>query len=244
METAVFHSVNSSLLFYRDGCGILVDGIHRGREQSFSEMAPGQVRDLKRREGIFRITGSFIFTHTHPDHYDKELLEAALAAGAAEVYGPEVAGQNVTSELIGDEIYRVKLKGGTLYAKRTLHDGKTYEESNHQSFLLRMGDETFFIAGDAHLTGKDCPAFMAMAGGHVTAGFFNLYQLWSQDGVEFLREMAPDRAFINHLPFKEDDDYNYYRLTRQVLRRLPDDVVRPEMLEPMIWIGGAADGLS
>ena len=38
METVIFHAGNAGLFFYRDGTGILIDGIYDGGEVGMSPM--------------------------------------------------------------------------------------------------------------------------------------------------------------------------------------------------------------
>lgn len=130
--------------------------------------------------------------------------------------------------------------GAYILARDTRHDGARYREDPHQSYLIRMGGERFFVAGDAALRRADAADFAGFYPEPVSAAFCNLYQLASPEGLDFLRALAPERIFLYHLPFQADDRYHYRQLARQAARACPADLPRPERLEHMAWVDGRA----
>ena len=243
MHTAIFHGVNSSLFFFQE-TGTLVDGLHRGKEVHFSLMPPEELHQLEQHSGIFGHLDNILFTHLHIDHYDRRLLEqAADIIPRPLIYGPELELTNTAVQPLGDGLYQVPLRGAVLYAKNTVHDGAEFARDPHQSLLLEIGEERFFIAGDAKFLPQEAELFLKLSGGNITAGFFNLYQFWSPESVAFMQALAPERLFLNHMPVKEDDPFGYHRLSRQIIRRLPPELGRPELLENMAWVDGRAPKL-
>ena len=241
MNTCIFHSVNSGLYFWDGLAGLLVDGIHAGGEQGFSPMPAFLAGQLARRAGLFAHTDGVLFTHLHGDHFLRtglrHLLDTQPRPG---VYGPELPETRASIRPIRPGLCRVQLAGAYILAKDTVHDGEVFRNEPHQSYLIRMGGETFFIAGDAALTPEDAAAFSGFYGGEVDAGFFNLYQLSSPQGRDFLRILRPRRIFLEHLPFQKDDRFHYRSLARQAARSLPGDLPRAEILPHMSWIDGKA----
>ncbi len=241
MDIRIFHSVNSGLYFWDGIAGLLVDGIHSGKEKGFSSMPEFLAGQLAKRKGLFEHTDGVLFTHQHPDHFQRRGLKYLLDKPKCPcVYGPALPETHALIRFIRSDMCRVQMSGAYILAKDTVHDGQKFHDDPHQSFLIRMGGETFFIAGDAALTAKDAADFAGFYGGDVDAGFFNLYQLASPCGQDFLRILRPKRVFLIHLPFKEDDCFHYCSLARQVARNFPTDLPKVEILAHMSWVDGKA----
>ena len=241
MNTCIFHSVNSGLYFWDGMAGLLVDGIHAGREEGFSPMPEFLAGQLARGTGLFSHLDGVLFTHLHGDHFQRQgLLRLLGRPDPPAVYGPGLVENRASIRPIRPGMCRVQMAGAYILARDTVHDGARYRGDPHQSYLIRMGGETFFIAGDAALTAEDGAAFAGFYGGPVDGGFFNLYQLASPQGQDFLRILRPRRIFLIHLPFREDDQYRHRSLARQVARSLPGDLPRAEILPHMAWLDGKA----
>ncbi|MEI3340395.1 MAG: hypothetical protein V8R80_11015 [Eubacterium sp.] len=58
----------------------------------------------------------------------------------------------------------------------------------------------------------------------------------SDTGREFIRELNPERVFIYHLPFEEDDTYCTYAACNSALKCYPDDLPKIEVMKHMAWI--------
>lgn len=241
MDTYLFHSVNSGLYFWDGMAGLLVDGIHDGQEQGFSPMPAFLSGQLARRAGLFAHTDGLLFTHLHRDHFQRAgMLRLLNRPESCSVYGPGLSESQASIRPIRSGMCRVQMAGAYVLAKDTVHEGEKFRQDRHQSYLIRMGGETFFIAGDAVLTAEDALAFDGFYGKEVEAGFFNLYQLAAPQGQEFLRILQPKRVFLIHLPFREDDRFHYRSLAWQVVRQLPQDLPPVEILPHMAWIDGRA----
>lgn len=243
MRTQIFHSVNSGLFFWDGRDGLLVDGIHQGGQGGFSAMPDILSTQLRRGSGLFAHLTGVLFTHLHSDHFDAGGLGTLLQARPQlPVYGPGLSGP-VLMRPIRPGLCSVRMGGSYILAKDTLHDGGPYRDTPHQSYLLRMGGESLFIAGDAALRSADAADFSSFYGAPVTAGFFNLYQLASPEAQAFIRTLAPGRVFLYHLPFQKDDRYHYHQLAQQVLRTYPPTLPKVEPLGHMAWLDGQAADL-
>lgn len=241
MNTRIFHSVNSGLYIWDGIAGLLVDGIHDGPEQGFSPMPAFLAGQLAAQAGLFAHVDGLLFTHLHKDHFQRtgvhRLLNGPLPPT---VYAPGFPEQFASIRHIRPGMCRIQMAGAYVLAKDTVHDRAQYQKDAHQSYLIRMGGETFFIAGDAALTEEDAHAFEGFYGREVEAAFFNLYQLASPGGQAFLRILNPRRVFLIHLPFREDDRFSYRSLARQTVKHLPADLPKVEILPHMAWIDGRA----
>lgn len=232
MKTCIFHSVNSGLYFRSETGGILVDGLHDGRSEGFSQM-PSDLTDM-----LPPIDG-LLFTHLHPDHFSRKATADLLNRNPfLSVYGPCLSESNVKAKKLLSGLSEVFLPGASVFSLPTVHDGERFKNDPHLSYMLRIWDETFFIAGDAVLSVHDAEKFRDFCRQGVTAAFFNLYQLSSEQYKNFLRILEPTRIFLYHLPFKDDDIYNYGKLAKQIVRAIPE----AEILRQMSWIDGREPG--
>lgn len=239
MTTEIFHSVNAGLYFWNGGKGVLVDGIHRGIEEGLSLMPEFLVGQLHQRAGLFAHLDLLLFTHLHPDHYDPQLT-AQLRRNQPQlpVLGPELQQGDVLVRPIRAGLRQARARGICLLAEDTEHDGAAFQGTPHQSYLLDLNGEIFFIAGDAALCPSDAEDLRDFYGRPVAGAFFNLYQLASPGGQDFIRRLAPERVFLYHLPFPQDDSCHYRQLARQAVKRYPGDLPPVEQLQHMAWLDG------
>ena len=243
MELCIFHSVNSGLYLWDGMAGLMIDGIHDGREFGASPMPAFLVKQLELHSGLFAHTDGVLFTHMHGDHFQRQGLHRLMSGGTPcqpALYGPGLPESQARIRPIRSGLLRIQVAGAYILAKDTRHDGRRFSNTSHQSYFIRMGGETVFIAGDAALTEEDAASFDGFYGGGVDAGFFNVYQLLSPGGQAFIRRLRPKRVFLEHLPFPEDDKYNYWQLARQVERHFPVDLPQAEILPLMSWLDGKA----
>ena len=241
MFTAVFHSVNAMLYFYAQGHGLLVDGAHGGYPEGFSN-PPSQLQcQLRRRTGLFSHVDTLLFTHLHPDHFDASALDAILEASPApRVYGPGLDRCSIPVRPVSAGITGLSDPPFQVLAINTVHDGASFSCVPHRSYLLSCGEECFFIGGDAVLGLPQADLLAQMDHPPVTAAFLNPYQLSSSGGQAFLRALSPQRVFLYHLPFPNDDRYGFYPLARQALRNDPADLPRADFLPQIEWLDTCA----
>ena len=241
MNTAIFHSVNSGLYFWDGRDGLLIDGIHRGPETGCSSTPPSLRRQLEEGSGLFAHLTGLLFTHLHGDHFDPEGTARLLALRPElALYSPESRWGAVSPEAIPGGL-RLTMGGIHIYARNTVHEGRAFQDTPHQSYLICLGGERFFVAGDGILTREDAAFFLAQGGG-AEAGFLNPYQLLSPSCQEFLELFRPGRILLIHLPFPEDDRFRYWDLARQALGRLPSHLPPAELFPNMTWLDGRPAG--
>lgn len=239
MQTNIFHTVNAGLYLWNGTHGLLIDGVHDGYEEGFSLMPEFLYKNLQHHTGLFGHIDSVLFTHFHPDHFQpagyRWLTEIPDPPA---VYGPGLLRRCSQIRCIAPSVFYIEMPGYQIYAKDTLHECEKFRDVRHQSFLIQSESEKIFVAGDAVLTLEDALEFQKACPGKITAAFFNLYQLASEEGYQFIKQMQPERVFLYHLPFKEDDRFNYRKLARQIVKNTPPQVQKAEILTHMSWIDG------
>ena len=132
---------------------------------------------------------------------------------------------------------RLHIKNAEIIARRTIHDGgEPWKNDPHETFLVKMGNEAFFVAGDGVLGVEDAAAFRRYAY-HIDIAFVNLYQLGSERGMKCIHTLDADRIVLYHLPEQEDDTCHYWMIGMQAVERFTgiygEDV---EIPEHMAWI--------
>lgn len=235
MNTKIFHTVNAGLYLWGAETGILVDGLHRGKEIGFSDTPTQVLEQLKLGQDMFDESHlhAVVFTHNHSDHYDQASVSVCADQLPSTVF---FSPQHVQRGPVQDACDSIFFGHAVLTMFPTLHDGVLFENDPHCSFMISMGSERFFIAGDAILNEDLGRIISQLYGGVVTGAFFNLYQLASKESQSFLQYLRPERIFLYHLPFIEDDNYAYSHLAEKIVRRLPEEFPRVEILPHMAWI--------
>ena len=70
MELQIYHSVNEGLYLWNGTSGLLIDGLHRGREIGFSDTSEQYICMMRQGRSFFAKPNDLLFTHIHEDHYD------------------------------------------------------------------------------------------------------------------------------------------------------------------------------
>ena len=73
MELQIYHSVNEGLYLWNGTSGLLIDGLHRGREIGFSDTSEQYICMMRQGRSFFAKPNDLLFTHIHEDHYDQAL---------------------------------------------------------------------------------------------------------------------------------------------------------------------------
>lgn len=218
MKLQIYHTVNAGLYLWNGRSGLMIDALHGGKRTGFSNTPDRYLGMMKRREQFFGQANDLLFTHTHEDHYDEELVNLFLEQNPDSlIYGPGLDRGEVKSLLLIKDICRIKMRDYIIYAFPTEHDGKAYAGVPHYSYLIRSGVQSLWVSGDAVLTPdladkvrEVCPDEQ------ILAAFVMVYQLGSRTGREFLRKLSPENIYLYHLPYKEDDTFHYYRMAEDV----------------------------
>lgn len=218
MKLQIYHTVNSGLYFWNGKSGLLIDGLHTGKEAGFSNTAERYIQMIEKKEGFFGQMNDLLFTHTHRDHYNKKLADRFLERNPDSfIYGPGLDKKRVQSVLLEKGIWQIRMRDYIIYVFETKHDGKIYEEVPHYSYLVQAGGQRLWVGGDAILMpalADKVKDLCASAGCY--AAFVMVYQPGSRLGREFLRNLLPENIYLYHLPYREEDGFCYYHMAECV----------------------------
>ena len=236
MKTRIFHTVNAGLYFESKNTRLLVDGLHSDAEEGFSALPPLLAEQLAAGTGLFFDLDGLVFTHLHGDHFDGDLVRAALALPhAPALLGPVPEGEGFSLPLRG--LRREILGDFTLTFIPSTHDGERYVHIPHHSLLLEAGAERFFLAGDACLDPALLEQVLALSGeGPLTAAFVNPLQLLSDTGRDFLAGLGAERIHVIHIPFPEDDVFQFASSTRWAVKSASARLQGLDIPEHMQWL--------
>ena len=184
----VYYLKNCGLFFTTTTDGILVDGLFE-KYKNFDGLSNKMVKDILHLTPPFNTLHATLFTHKHPDHYSKELL-------------------NQCHFKRSNTFYHLK-------SFEIAHLPGPVSKITHQVFFLTINHTTFFISGDANpvqcyrkLSKLNLPK--------VDYTFINPFFLKVKPGRQFLNLLNAKQNFIYHLPSNLNDDiFGYYEMIQK-----------------------------
>ena len=177
-----------------------------------------------------------LFTHSDEDHFCQEQLKKAEQLFPhMTVYGPELTVKNVEPFLTAPGLTEFDIGGCRVWAADTIHDGDRYRDVPHCSYFLEMDGQTVFIAGDGSDLGELKKRYARLLPKHVDVVFVNLYQAFAQNVHQFIRDFTASRIYLYHLPFRQDDCYQFWMQAGQAVRSFPSDLPPLKILTHMNW---------
>ena len=135
MELQIYHSVNEGLYLWNGTSGLLIDGLHRGRETGFSDTSEQYICMMRQGRSFFAKPNDLLFTHIHEDHYNQALVDEFQQRYPGRiVYAPGLDKDNIQPVVLEHGIARMQIEEYEVYAFTTVHDGKIYEDEPHCSY--------------------------------------------------------------------------------------------------------------
>lgn len=239
LPLSIYHTVTCGLYLHHHNTGILIDGIHTGQKYGFSDMPPALLAAIQTGQAPFDKLDALLFTHLHPDHFNRRLLAQTLERRTdkhLDVYGQQLDNSTLAPETVAPGLSVINIGTARVILMDLIHDGPDFKDVPNQSLLVVWEDAAIFVAGDSTLTEADAQRLRSYYQTPIDAAFLNAYQLGSRLGHGFIRKIAPRNLYLYHLPFEKDDQYGIYTLSKNALRRFPDDLPRPKIPEHMAWI--------
>ncbi|MGE4276459.1 MAG: hypothetical protein AB7E30_04675 [Lawsonibacter sp.] len=245
-NTYLYCLSNSGLYLYRQGTGLLIDGLYgRGPYQCFSPFPEALHRQMLSGEGLFAHLGGLVFTHTHGDHCDGDLLYYLRhARPELSVYGYGLEGNTPAGRTLAQGIRKLRIGPFSITALDAVHEqagggcDKTLFDLPNCMLLLETGAERILLTADAILGRRE--AELVRRFGNLDLVFCNPMQLATDEKCEFFQRISMKRLLLTHLPAPEDDRYCYWSLARQECRNRVFGAVRPELARQMSWLDGVA----
>lgn len=240
MKLRIYHTVNEGLYLWNGRSGLLIDALHGGVSEGFSDMPEKYKKLMMEKKSFFRETNDLLFTHLHDDHYDAGLVELfAQLNPSSYFYGPGLDKNNVSVVKSDNHFDYMKMRDYQIYAFDTEHDGKQYAGYPHRSYLIECGEERIWISGDALFSEKLADdVCRACDGKTIDRAFVNVYQIGSRNNLNFLQAIAPKDIYLYHLPYPEDDKSRYYHPAKGCISRCSRMGIEVKMLKQDSFIEG------
>jgi L-ascorbate metabolism protein UlaG (beta-lactamase superfamily) len=234
MKLRIYHTVNEGLYIWNGKSGLLIDALHGGREAGFSATPDRYIQMMRKRQGFFGQSNDLLFTHTHGDHYDPQLVREFLEINPdSSIYAPGLDSSNMQPVVLEEGIGRLQIREYTIYVVTTEHDGKQYAGYPHVSYLICWEGQSLWISGDALLVPELAERIRQVSGQtRVDAAFVMIYQAGSKEGRTFLEQLSPERIYLYHLPYAEEDPYHYHRTAGLVVEKCKRKNLSVTILQP------------
>lgn len=234
MKPDVFGTVNAGLYFWNGKTGLFIDAIHKGKEIGFSDTPEEIIDQMINHKGIFGRKNDYLFTHTHEDHFDKELLNICRQEYPdCFISGPDEGMSNLTPVIVQDGVYELRIRDYHIWVFRTQHDGKQFCDCVCYAYLVEADNNNCLVCSDAILNMELLWRIRNRCVGKVDKIFLNLYQLSSKVGRNFLHVLDPGELWLYHLPYKQDDLYHYWKLAAECTNRYAGEIQNVKVAHPM-----------
>ncbi len=226
----VFHTINSGLVFSDKQSAVIIDGFHGGSGQGNSNTP-----DLLFQQDYISTLPddiSICFTHRHIDHYDRKFMQKFLSVC------PDT--RVLYEEIIHDDVLPSRERAisievnpkFSIHAFSSAHQGPQSMQTPHYCYLVSNVGIKYFVCGDAQLDRQLVTSVSSISGGSVTAAFVNVYHLGTEAERKLLRALNPEVIYIYHLPWPEEDRFNYRRIADKEVSEL-QDTYNLKILQPI-----------
>ena len=234
-------AANAGVLLAYRGRKLLVDGLFHAENIPFSNLPPETLRALYGGRPPYDGIDYLLFTHGHPDHFSREMLEEYLAetpvkgvllppsrkpahvqfeqelrargvpCGAAPLSGP--------TEITLEPDLRVR-------SIPTRHLDRKFWDVPHAALLLTLGTKRLLFTGDTDYTAETCPTLPPLRAVFLNPLFFHAYC----SGKFFHGRFPTETICVYHVPFPEDDAYHVQELLARDLTRCSPENCSVEIL--------------
>ncbi len=230
----IYHSVNSGLYFSNGTNGLLIDGLHNGLKEGFSKTPSSMWTDLTARNGWFQGHTDLLFTHHHPDHYDRDLVASFTSQSPqSSVYVPSTYARHCQVSHVTPHVRSIQLQGFQVQGFTSSHEGALYRQTPHLVYLIAHQGQHYLVTGDAILdTALSCRLAPYLPP-QLHAIFVNPYQMRQPTKDAFFSQLSFQNLYLCHLPYPQDDRYRFCAMAQQVIARNRTIYPQLKQLSPM-----------
>ena len=201
-------SANAGVCIQVEQHRIWVDALHSQQQPGFSAVSAEMFSKVLGCEE-FKDPNYICVTHCHPDHYDAQMVEAAMERyPEAKLCLPSV------------DTPKVECEGFCLEFIRLPHEGAQYANVLHYGILITVEGKHILLPGDC----ETASATLAQAIGEkqIDLAILNFPWVTLSKGRNFLNQiLKPKHTLLCHLPF-EADDVSGFRASAQRNAQLMD----------------------
>ena len=212
-------SANAGVSLVLGQTRVWIDVLHNQKTAGFSSLSPFQWACLKEHPA-FVPPHMICFTHCHPDHYDRGLVQESLSLWPqVKLILPEPAFERQI--LLTQSFTSLRFLGVDFQFFRLPHAGTARAHISHYGLLAAQNNFHILIAGDCTIAAAELKEILTSR--IIDLAILNFPWLTLPQGRAFLREVIrPRHLLICHLPFSEDDLFGYRKAAKRAIQELPE----------------------
>lgn len=221
--------VNAGLLIEAAGKKILIDGIHSVKTHEWSTVNKELMDDII-YGSRFKNIDYLLFTHQHNDHFNLEKTLEYIKNNKIEKFivtilkDPPLDIDDLLVELDSDyyEVNRIISDSITIKCIKTKHLSHEKIGLDHYVFIVDINSKNILFLGDADYTKSELVKVLENINIDIVIAPFIIAM--STPGRMFVNKINPNLLILNHLPAKEDDEYNYRNLAEKSIKKYAEDM--------------------
>lgn len=214
MSIQITLSANAGIALCVDNTCLWIDALHQSYVPGFSTLSPAQIKQLL-TGGAFPSPDALIFTHCHPDHYDRELvLSAQQRWPESSLILPQQ--EFASQELLRGDSYTTQIGNLTIQFVRLPHAKEQYVDVPHYGIEIICSMGRILIPGDCDVASASL--YKEVRDRRYRVACLNFPWITLKKGQRFIEEnIDAEQYVIYHLPFIEDDTEHFRSATNRVL---------------------------
>lgn len=242
MKIRLTYIANDGILLSTNKVKVFIDALHNQKVPIYSKVPDHILQEMRNGNGLMNNVDCLLATHVHWDHFSPEefnrylehnRVKAIFTTTEAGVLLRESTNKHLfkavrhvimdspIGELMSVEFPEVKIK-----YFRVEHMGQEHHDVEHFAFILEIDGIQFLHLGDSAFD-KDYLTQM-LQNEQIDVLFCNFPFINHPLGRIIINEsIKPMQIYIIHLPFTDDDQYNFQRMLKKDLEKYR------EVLPPM-----------
>ncbi|WP_373481491.1 MBL fold metallo-hydrolase [Acetobacterium sp.] len=236
-EIKITYIANAGILITGAGKKILIDGIHSFEPFGFSPVPATVLNHIIAGQGIYEDIDYLLFTHCHKDHLNMHKLTDYCLLNTPQMLVLPKDGsslENITGNItfLDMELWAEKViheeHDLKLIAYKTIHDGKEYRDVDHYVYQINLLERHILVMGDTDFRRLELEPLLASQS--IDILIVNWLFLNNRIGRAFINKVNPQQLLIYHLPFENEDSYNYIKIAQSDLKRYESEMPKTKLL--------------
>lgn len=236
--------VNMGLLIEGGGKKILTDGIHNAKTPEWSTVDNSLMNYIIYGKGRFKDINYLLFTHQHNDHFNIEKTFEYIENNKVEklavtkLKDTTLKSPEILQELDGNyyEVGTINQENIIIEYMRTKHLSHEIIGIDNYAFIISINNKTILFSGDSDYAKQEYAE--ALKGVEIDIIVAPFIIANSEPGREFVRKLSPSLLILDHLPNKEDDEYNYRRMVERNIARhlneIPETIIFQNLYDEVV----------
>lgn len=237
------HVVNAGLLIEGNDTKILIDGIHNEKMPEWSTVDKALMDYIIYGKDKFKDIDYLLFTHRHGDHFNLEkTLEYIKNNKVKKLVAAKINNTYINSDKLEElntdyyEVYIINSSDIIIRCIKTKHLSHEKFGIEHYVFIININNKNILYLGDADYTKLELINVLKSFDIDVIVAPFIITA--STPGRNFVKKIAPELLILNHLPCKEDDEYNYRNMAEKSIAQhsdeMPETIIFQDLYDELI----------